>query len=362
MEEKKPATVESNLTQKVSLPEVQVSSSVPKKNKPLWTILILAILLVFVAIGVYFLFFQNKKTKVYHVGILSCLDYFSPIPEGFKSGMAEFGYVEGKNIVYDVRKSSVESDKEMQQILQEFVDQKVDLIVVAPTSVAIKAKEITKGKGIPVVFASAFVEGNNLIDSVGVAGGNITGIRWSPGTELAVKYIEIFHAIAPQAKRVWLAYDDNSLKIVDLDVLNSETSALGVSLVEVPLKSVEDVKLDLSTRQKRNDLGIDAMIVTTSSIASSEGLEQIVEFATKYNIPLMGGRTNDISIFSLSPEPFASGKQAAYLGNKILRGSNPSSLPVITVENKFTINYKLIKKLGLDVPEGLLGQASEIIR
>ena len=65
--------------------------------------------------------------KVYRVGILSGLDAFANTADSFKNKMTELGYIEGKNIIYDMQKTNFEPDKE-QQILQKFVADKVDLI------------------------------------------------------------------------------------------------------------------------------------------------------------------------------------------------------------------------------------------
>ncbi len=46
-----------------------------------------------------------ETPRVYHIGILSGTDAFLPIADGFKAKMTELGYVEGKNIVYDLKKA-----------------------------------------------------------------------------------------------------------------------------------------------------------------------------------------------------------------------------------------------------------------
>src|SRR4030042_45317 len=86
----------------------------------------------------------TQTPKVYHVGILSGLDPLVGIADSFKAKMTELGYIEGKNIVYDVQKTNLEPDKE-QQILKKFVDDGVDLIFTFPTEVSLAAKAATNG-------------------------------------------------------------------------------------------------------------------------------------------------------------------------------------------------------------------------
>src|SRR4030042_2220739 len=75
---------------------------------------------------------EEKTQKVYHVGILSGLDFFANTADGFKEKMTELGYVEGENIVYDVQKSNFDIAT-YRNILNKFVADKVDLIFVFPT-------------------------------------------------------------------------------------------------------------------------------------------------------------------------------------------------------------------------------------
>src|SRR6185436_784516 len=144
------------------------------------------------------------KPKVYHIGILSGLDFFATTTDGFKAEMTKLGYVEGQNIVYDIQKTNFDSSRE-QQILDKFVADKVDLIFVFPTEASLAAKKATQGTSIPVLFANAFIEGNDLVKSVREPGGNVTGVRF-PGPDIAVKRLEILHELVPQAKRIWVPY------------------------------------------------------------------------------------------------------------------------------------------------------------
>lgn len=88
-------------------------------NKKL-LIWVIVVLLIAMGIVTYLLLTPEKTPKVYHVGILSGLDLFSGIVDSFKKEMMNIGYIEGKNIVYDLQKTNFEPDKE-RQILNKFV-------------------------------------------------------------------------------------------------------------------------------------------------------------------------------------------------------------------------------------------------
>ena len=124
---------------------------------------VIVVVLILAGAGTY-LFVRSGSTqrvpegKVYHVGILSGLNLFAGIVDSYKAEMTKLGYIEGKNISYDVQKTNRETEKE-KQILATFVKDKVDLIFGFNTEVALEAKEATVGTDIPVVFANAFTEG-----------------------------------------------------------------------------------------------------------------------------------------------------------------------------------------------------------
>jgi putative ABC transport system substrate-binding protein len=89
-------------------------------------VLLLIILLVALSISS-----CGEETKTYRVGVLAGISFLADIEAGFKDGMAELGYVEGENIIYDVQITEFDIPT-YQTILQKFVDDDVDLIVSFP--------------------------------------------------------------------------------------------------------------------------------------------------------------------------------------------------------------------------------------
>src|SRR4030042_3073547 len=93
----------------------------------------------------------GQNEKVYHVGVLSGLNFVADITDGLKAKMTELGYTEGKNIVYDVQKTDFDMTA-YRSALNKFVDDRVDVIVVFPTEASMEGKKATEGQGISVVF------------------------------------------------------------------------------------------------------------------------------------------------------------------------------------------------------------------
>ncbi|PKG32303.1 MAG: hypothetical protein CW742_08865, partial [Methanoregula sp.] len=133
---------------------------------------------------------NSSSGKIWHVGILSGMSYFADTEDGFREKMAELGYTEGRNIVYDSRKMVGFDQPAYQSALKDFRDNKVDLVFVFPTEASQEAKAAMKGTGIPVIFANVFTEDTGLIESVRQPGGNITGVRWG-GPDLGLQRYEV---------------------------------------------------------------------------------------------------------------------------------------------------------------------------
>jgi putative ABC transport system substrate-binding protein len=307
----------------------------------------------------------EASPKVYRVGILSGLDFFTNTADGFKAKMAELGYKEGENITYDLQKTNFEPAKE-QEILQKFVADKVDLILVFPTEAAIEAKAATQGTNIPMLFANSFLEGSNLVESVRQPGGNISGVRF-PGTDIAVKRLEFLHELAPQAKRIWVPYQRDYPSVAPiLEVLRPAATSLGVTLVELPAAGPADVQADLQKRAQADDIGIDAILFIPESLnVNPDAFGAISKFAVEHKLPIAGAFVSPdglgLVLANLS-DNVEVGALAAPLADKIFKGIPAGTIPVVSPEAHLLLNYKEAQKMGLTVPEGMLSQADEVIR
>jgi putative ABC transport system substrate-binding protein len=254
-----------------------------------------------------------------------------------------------------------------QNLAQKFVEDKVDLIFTSgSTPLALTAKAATQGTDVPVVFTYASTEESDLVESVRQPGGNITGVRY-PGPELISKRLETLIQIAPEVKRVWIGYEKNNPNIAQtLKVLRPAASSLGVTLVEVPATTLEEVEADLAARDQAADPGLDAIILMPDGFSNSpDGLTMMGEFAAKHKIPLGGSFPYTVeggAVFGNADNLITVGELAAPLADKILKGTPAGTIPVVTPNQELYINYKVAQELDLTIPEGLLSQAVQIIR
>ncbi|MCX6814354.1 MAG: ABC transporter substrate-binding protein [Candidatus Aenigmarchaeota archaeon] len=307
----------------------------------------------------------TQNEKVYHVGVLSGLSFVADITDGLKAKMTELGYTEGKNIVYDVQETNVDPAA-YRQVLNKFVANKVDLILAFPTEVALEAKAATQGIGIPVVFANAVIENTGLVNSVREPGGNITGVRFST-SDLALRRFEILHELAPHAKQMWIPYQRGyPIVASQLGALQPVAASAGVTMIEVPADNATELETNLQTRVKSSDISSDAILCIVEPLMTMpDTLAVLGKFAAEHKLPIGGcpiSNNSSGSIFMTAPDNVDVGKLAASIADKILKGTPAGTIPVVTPESRLRINYKVIQELGLNVSEGLLNRADEIIR
>ncbi len=325
-----------------------------------WSILTILVIISLVLGGC-----APQKPKVYRVGVLSGLSFVADITDGFKAKMVDLGYVEGKNVVYDVQKTDFDMEA-YKRILKKFVDDKVDVIVVYPTEATMLAKEMTKGTDIPVVFTFALIEGMGIVDSVRQPGGNITGVRY-PGPDIVLKRLEVMRQLAPSAKRIYLPYQ-KGYPIVEpqLTALREVAKTSGLTLVEGPANNAAELEADLQSHMKGTAPDFDViMLIVEPLTVTPDAFTVLGKFAYDHKLPIGGALMkagNYGAVFGVNVNNVEVGKQTAPLVDKVLKGTKAGTIPVVSAESFMQIDYNAAQSLGVTVPESLLKQANQVIR
>lgn len=298
--------------------------------------------------------------KVYRIGSLNTAEQFVNAFEGFKSRMAELGYVEGLNVRYDFynAKGSVEA---LNGFAKKIVQDRVDLIVTSATTSTVAAAKATEGTNIPVVFLSA---GNpqRLIKSFASSGSNLAGIS-SATLEITGKRLELLRELYPGVKRIALLDNPAGVNFqASLGELRAAAKKLEFTVWEIEVRSGDEIQRALAAITAKT---ADAIFTPPESLITQH-IEMIASHAIKEKLPLMTSLLANVKkgcLATYAADYFGLGRQGAALADKIFKGRRPSDLPIeLPSKLNLVINLKTAKAIGLKVPREILLRADEVIQ
>jgi putative ABC transport system substrate-binding protein len=241
---------------------------------------------------------------------------------------------------------------------RDLVQYGVDLIVASAATV--KAAQMATTR-IPIVCTCEDLVGLGVIQSFARPGGNITGVT-NLSLELAPKRLQIFQELMPSLKRVLFPYDANDARsVARATVYRDAAHRLGVALVEKPVRTEAEAQATLAQVRQGE---VDGILATEGSSLNLPGF--VLEATTQRAIPTMFDAAFWVeqgALASYGPDYYDTGRQAARLVDKILKGANPAEIPVeVNSQIEFAINLQTAKQLGLTIPPEMLYQANQLIR
>jgi putative ABC transport system substrate-binding protein len=278
---------------------------------------------------------------------------------GLRDGLQAHGYRENKDFVIGVRFTQGEAST-LPAAAKELLQRGVDLLFTEGRTAAKVAQMETKK--VPIVFAGGGDPvGLGLIRSFARPGGNITGVT-DLDLELSAKRLEIFKEMIPGLKRVLFPYNaTDAYSVSEAKVYRDAARHLKIVLVEKAVRTEDEAKA-LLTKLKKGDIhGILSPRPMTSNIPG-----YVREAGSQSSIPTMFGSTffaENGGLASYTPNTYESGRMAARLVDKILKGESPGAIPV-EVNNKIelVINLKVAKALAINIAPEALYKANRVIR
>lgn len=285
----------------------------------------------------------------------------SPLFEAYRQGLRDLGYTEGKNILFERRYAEGRLDR-MAPFVQEFVQQKVDVILGANNVVIRAAKEATKT--IPIVMISSVDPvAAGYIDTFAHPGGNLTGLAWL-NRELSAKRIEIMKELLPKLSRAAILWDGEGPG--PAIAFKEYMGAAAAFKIELRSLEVRGPKPDIAGAfQTAKSAQSEALIVVGNPLMSQH-LKSIFPLAIKNQLPTMTEEDRYVEAGGLISygASFADlYRRAAEYTVRILNGAKPADLP-IKLASKFDIyvNLKTAQQIGVVVPQRLLVQADKVIK
>jgi putative ABC transport system substrate-binding protein len=284
-----------------------------------------------------------------------------PFVDAFRAGLAEAGFIEGRNLTIEYRWLAGNFGQ-LPALVADLVRREVAVIVaVRGLAPALSAKAATSI--IPIVFQyGGDPVKNGLVNSLNRPGGNVTGVTLF-NSELGGKRLGLLQQVVPRAKIVGLlsreasaiAYEQLTGRIL------AAGRALGVEIMIVECRSDRDYEAAL---EKMVRGGAEALIVENFVFSR---LDKVVSLAAFHKIPAMYpfrwlAQAGGLMSYDADPVSTARRLGSAYVA-RILKGAKPADIPVEQpTKFELVINLKTAKALGLTIPETLLATADEVIQ
>jgi putative ABC transport system substrate-binding protein len=301
---------------------------------------------------------------VRHIGVLMAVaendsEYQARLA-AFREVLQKLGWIEGRNIRIDYRWASLDAGS-MQRFAKELVALQPDLILSSntPTTAAL----LLQTRTIPIIFANAGDPvGSGFVVSLPQPGGNVSGFMdIDPG--MPGKWLELLKEIAPNVARVAALFNPATPGggSYFFGAVKAAALSFGVEAMSVPVHDRSELEAVIAAQAREPNGGL---IVMPDSFLVAHRVE-VVSLAARYRLPAVypfrfwaesGG------LLSYGNDQRDNYRRAATYVDRVLRGAEPSELPVqAPVKFEMTINLKTAKALGLNIPLHLQQLADEVI-
>ncbi len=302
---------------------------------------------------------QSAMPVIGYLGAQSPAVFASRV-RAFRQGLAELGFVEGRNVAIEFRWAEGQHNR-LAALAAELVNLQVTVIVApggAPAALAARSATTT----IPIVFEmGADPVAMGLVDSLSRPGGNLTGVS-SLSVEVTPKRVEFLHQVLPTAGVFAVLVNPTSPTAESqLRDLQSAAGTLGLKLHVLHASAARDLDTVFATLSQLRASGL---VIASDTFLGTHG-EQLAALAVRHAMPAVH-QSRDFTIagglMSYGGSFVESHRQAGSFTGRIIMGAKPADLPVRQVTIiEFLINLRTAKSLGVTFPRSLLVLADELI-
>ncbi len=279
---------------------------------------------------------------------------------GFRKGLREAGFVEGKSVTIELRPGNGERGR-LPGLAADLVRRGVAVIMAGSPPAALAAKRATQT--IPIVFTSgADPVRIGLVSSYNRPGGNVTGfhIQFS---QLVGKRLSLLHEMVPRATRIAVLVNPDHPSDAEPTVRNATEAAraLGLDIQIFNARTIGEIDAAFAALVLWR---AGAVLVGPDPLFASRNA-QIVTLAARHKLPtsvLLGRFVEGGGLMSYGPDISDMYRRAGGYVGRILKGEKPADLPVQQpTKYELVINLKTAKALGITFPPSILLRADEVI-
>jgi putative ABC transport system substrate-binding protein len=278
----------------------------------------------------------------------------------FRQGLAEAGYVDGKNVTVEYRWGDGRYDR-LPELASDLVRRRVNLIAAPTTPAALAAKAATSV--IPIVFGVGDDPVKlGMVTSLSRPGGNATGINFVIA-ELGAKRLGLLRELVPAAARVVVLVNPADATRTATVVSDVEAAAhqLGLQVRVFNASTISEIDAAFTALVRERT---DALFVAPDAFFNLRRV-RLALLAARHAIPAAYGTRDFVEVgglMSYGTSVADARRQIGVYTGRILDGAKPADLPVLQPTRfEFVINLSAAKAVGLEVPPTLLARADEVI-
>jgi len=276
-----------------------------------------------------------------------------------RKALAEVGYVQGQNIVYDYRDAAGDATR-FPALASEVVGLGPDVIVCQNPQAANALLKATSTTPIVFIGTQTDVVEVGLVKDPSKPERNLTGLTGN-GPGIGSKRLQLLKEIAPATTRVAF-FQDQGEPSSELKEMQSAAPSLAVTVTPIFLRSTADIDRGLvdavAARADALVLGTTAGFVTGTSNAP-----RIAAFAIERRWPTAGLAVDLGGLFNYNAvvvDPW--GRVGRHYVAQLLNGATPANLPIEgPTASNFRFNLCTASKIGLAVPPTIVPQVTEFL-
>lgn len=304
-----------------------------------------------------------EPEKTYAIGMVTIASHPSldQIQQGVKDSLAQAGFVEGQNL--KIISGNAQGDMAtMNTIIQQFLDEKVDLIVATTTPAAQTAYKLTQdAQGPPVFF-----NGVSNPFAAGMAESPEKHPGWMIGTQLldpVEPTLKLVQDLLPEAKKVGMVFNPAEANSVYLhDLAKSLSEEMGYTLVSASVSNSNEISTAAESLLGEQ---VDVFLAINDNTVTS-GFEAWVKVANDNQIPLIGTSASMPPLgaaASYGINPYQEGLDSGEMVVKYLKGELDIAQTPIRVQEAvlLTVNPGAAQLQGLVIPEEWIEKADKVI-
>jgi putative ABC transport system substrate-binding protein len=300
----------------------------------------------------------QQAGKVLRIGLVSGQPRSAPNILAFEQRLAEIGYQEGKNFIFDfVQAASLEA---WEAGYRELAAHKVDIIVAPGNEIALKSALAT-ADGLPIVMIAIDYDplARGYVSSLARPSGNVTGV-FLRQIELVVKRLQVVKDGFPDMQTATVFWDRISAD--QWEAARDASGKLGLRLAGIELQE-QPYDYERAFAEAPPDYRQNLFVMISPFLFRDRA--RLADFALRNRIVSTFAFREFVEaggLLSYGPSITGMFRRAAEYVDRIARGAKPAELPIEQpTKFEFIINLKTAKAIGVDIPTSVLLRADEVI-